>query len=110
MSVSSTTAPAAREFGTALWSNVLTRDDAHLAPKIITKAAAKRLRRGIRALEAFVRRVLILLALELEPGLKPSDKEPCDYRYPKRPRGPLPSVSIFTGEGVPLESFNFPKS
>ncbi|MEO0983092.1 MAG: hypothetical protein AAFX03_10620, partial [Pseudomonadota bacterium] len=99
MTIASTTAPAARQFGIALWSNVLTRDDAHLAPKVITKAAAKRLRRGIRALEAFVRRVLILLALELEPGLKPSDKEPCGYRYPKRPRGPLPSVPIFTGEG-----------
>ncbi|MFN8734840.1 MAG: hypothetical protein ACK5Z6_01125 [Hyphomonadaceae bacterium] len=33
------------------------------------KAVAARLRKGVRALEAFLRRILILMALELEPDL-----------------------------------------
>jgi len=38
-------------------------------PAFVRKAVAARLRRGVRALEAFLRRLLILMALELEPYL-----------------------------------------
>ncbi|MEO0981894.1 MAG: hypothetical protein AAFX03_04505 [Pseudomonadota bacterium] len=98
---------AAKQFGSELWSRVLTRDNAHLAPAGLTKAAAGRLRRGIRALEAFVRRVLILLALELEPGLVPSTKEPSGHRRARRAARRFPRLAIFTGEGAPLDSFGF---
>ena len=38
-------------------------------PALVRKAVAARLRKGVRALEAFLRRILILMALELEPDL-----------------------------------------
>jgi hypothetical protein len=38
-------------------------------PEFVIKAVAARLRTGVRALEAFLRRVLILMALEMEPDL-----------------------------------------
>jgi len=38
-------------------------------PALVRKAVAARLRKGVRALEAFLRRILILIALELEPDL-----------------------------------------
>ncbi|MEL8055238.1 MAG: hypothetical protein AAGK66_03725 [Pseudomonadota bacterium] len=58
-----------------LLAKITTRDDLHLAPPTITKAAAKRLRQGLRHLEAYLRRVLIFMALMLEPSLKPNLKE-----------------------------------
>lgn len=56
--------------GGQLCARVLTRDDLHLAPAAITRATAARLRSGIRAIEAYLRRVLLLMALQIEPGLK----------------------------------------
>jgi hypothetical protein len=38
-------------------------------PAFVLKAVARRLRIGVRALEAFLRRILILMALEMEPDL-----------------------------------------
>ena len=38
-------------------------------PAFVRKAVAARLRKGVRALEAFLRRILILMALDLEPDL-----------------------------------------
>jgi hypothetical protein len=38
-------------------------------PDLVSKAVAARLRAGVRALEAFLRRILILMALEIEPDL-----------------------------------------
>ena len=38
-------------------------------PGFVRAAVAARLRKGVRALEAFLRRILILMALELEPDL-----------------------------------------
>ena len=38
-------------------------------PALVRKAVAARLRKGVRALEAFLRRILILMALDLEPDL-----------------------------------------
>jgi hypothetical protein len=38
-------------------------------PGLVRKAVAARLRKGVRALEAFLRRILILMALEIEPDL-----------------------------------------
>jgi len=55
--------------GAALHARVLSRDDAHLRPDRLSKAAAGRLRSGIAALESWLRRVILLMALVLEPGL-----------------------------------------
>jgi hypothetical protein len=38
-------------------------------PAFVRKAVAARLRKGVRALEAFLRRILILMALDIEPDL-----------------------------------------
>jgi hypothetical protein len=38
-------------------------------PAFVRKAVAARLRKGVRALEAFLRRILILMALDMEPDL-----------------------------------------
>eukprot|EP01038_Epipyxis_sp_PR26KG_P006600 gene6600-9067_t len=38
-------------------------------PGFVRKAVAARLRKGVRALEAFLRRILILMALDIEPDL-----------------------------------------
>jgi hypothetical protein len=38
-------------------------------PQFVIKAVAARLRIGVRAVEAFLRRILILMALEMEPDL-----------------------------------------
>lgn len=52
-------------------AGILSRDGLNLGPLVLTQAAARRFRVGLRALEAFLRRVLLLFALQLEPGLQP---------------------------------------
>ena len=52
-----------------LHDRVLARDGLMFRPEFGTKAIAARLRRGVRALAAFLRRILILMALEMEPTL-----------------------------------------
>ena len=64
-----------RRQGELLVARVLSQDNLHLGPSLISPAAAGRLKAGLRALEAYLRRVLILLALQLEPGL-PRDTRP----------------------------------
>ncbi|MDJ0920010.1 MAG: hypothetical protein QNI84_02710 [Henriciella sp.] len=53
---------------------VLSRDEAQLAPLTLTQAAARRMRQGLRALEAFLRRVILCLALQIEPNLPRTDR------------------------------------
>ncbi|MEL7231405.1 MAG: hypothetical protein AAGJ85_02720, partial [Pseudomonadota bacterium] len=65
-------------------SSVLARDNLHLGPLVISNAAAKRVARGLRHLEAYLRRVLILMALTIEPSLKPNLRE----NSPKSPKTP----------------------
>jgi hypothetical protein len=48
---------------------VSVRDNLHLRPSIACKAMAARLRSGLIVLRAFVRRLIILMALEMEWGL-----------------------------------------
>jgi hypothetical protein len=48
---------------------VLTRDNLHLRPTLARKSVAARLAGGMRLLRAFLRRLIILIALELEWGL-----------------------------------------
>ncbi len=52
-----------------LHARVIGNSDLMGRPGFVRKAVAARLRAGVRALEAFLRRVLILMALEIEPNL-----------------------------------------
>jgi hypothetical protein len=52
-----------------LSSAVNTRDNLHLRPALACKAVAARLGSGMRVLRAFLRRLIILIALELEWSL-----------------------------------------
>ena len=53
----------------SLAAAVNTRDNLHLRPTLARKAVAMRLASGMRVLRAFLRRLIILIALELEWGL-----------------------------------------
>jgi hypothetical protein len=53
----------------SLVAAVTTRDSLHLRPALARKAVAARLAGGLRLLRAFLRRLIILIALELEWGL-----------------------------------------
>ncbi|MDJ0919719.1 MAG: hypothetical protein QNI84_01215 [Henriciella sp.] len=92
--------------GELLIARIVSRDDLQLAPALISKAAATRLRQGLRALEAYVRRVLFCLALALEPGLKPDN-------CPRNPRERVPDpdrrsgFKLFTGERDCLDFADF---
>jgi hypothetical protein len=52
-----------------LLAAVITRDNLHLRPHLARKSVAARLKSGISVLKAFLRRLIILMALELEWGL-----------------------------------------
>jgi hypothetical protein len=71
----------------SLVAAVTTRDSLHLRPALARQAVAARLRSGMIVLRAFLRRLIILIALELEWGL-------VDTRGPmKRPHGRRKSKS-----------------
>jgi hypothetical protein len=53
----------------SLVAAVITRDDLHFRPAWARQAVAVRLAGGLRLLRAFLRRLIILIALELEWGL-----------------------------------------
>ena len=57
-----------------IYDRVLGRDGLMYRPDFGTKAIAGRLKTGIRALAAFLRRILILIALEMEPSLVHIDR------------------------------------
>ena len=53
----------------SLAAAVNTRDNLHLRPALARKAVAMRLASGMRVLRAFLRRLIILIALDMEWGL-----------------------------------------
>lgn len=69
--------------GLGLLADVMTRDNLHLAPKRISRAALSRLRTGLRALEAYLKRVILLLALKLEPELTPNTSIHVKHHKPR---------------------------
>ncbi|MEM7493939.1 MAG: hypothetical protein AAF296_11190, partial [Pseudomonadota bacterium] len=58
---------------------VMARDNLHLAPALISKAAARRVRQGIKAIEAYLRRFLLLLAMQIEPELASANRARAIY-------------------------------
>lgn len=85
-------------YGLGLYDRVLSRDQAHLRPAHLSQAAARRLRAGIRALEAYVRRLILLLALRLEPDLPRDTSEVPLYHWPRNPRQETARLRMFTGD------------
>jgi hypothetical protein len=53
-----------------LYARIVGRDGLMTRPGYVRKAVAARLAAGVRALEAYLRRILILMALEMEPDLE----------------------------------------
>jgi hypothetical protein len=72
----------------SLVAAVMTRDNLHLRPTLARQAVAARLRSGIIVLRAFLRRLIILMALELEWTLVDKRGEM------KRPHGRTSKSSI----------------
>jgi len=84
--------------GAALHARVLSRDDGHLAPERLSAAAAGRMRAGIAALESWLRRVLLLMALAMEPDIAPAPRPWVKIRC-RRLRRPWRGLRVFTGHG-----------
>ena len=88
-----------RAQGARLVARVVSRDDLQLAPATLRAAAARRVRQGLQALEAFLRRVLVLLALQLEPGLTPDNRPRHRRMVRPRPRR-AGRFRVFIGEAA----------
>jgi hypothetical protein len=90
-----------------LYARVIGQKDLLGRPEFVIKAVARRLRTGVRALEAFLRRVLILMALEIEPDLvfvrRP---ENLARTKPRKLRVKKPFLQIYTMPDRPY-SFDF---
>jgi hypothetical protein len=92
-----------QRYGSLLVAKVLSRDNLHLGPRYISPAIAGRLRSGLRALEAYARRLILFIALALEHELTPSTREYGVYQRQKRRVPKSPSFPVFVGERVPPE-------
>ena len=94
----------ARQQGDLLASAVLARDNLQLGPAFISQAAARRLKAGLRAVEAYLRRFLLLLALSLEAGLPRTVRTYIVRARAVRSGRPSPGFRVLTGErDVPEE-------
>jgi hypothetical protein len=76
-------------------------------PEFVSKAVAARLRQGMRALEAFLRRVLILMALDIEHDLSAVARpENLARAKPRKVRMAKPTLKIYPHPDRPY-SFDF---
>jgi hypothetical protein len=85
----------ALKYGLQLAASVLARDRLNLRPAAISLAAATRLRRDLRAVEAYVRRVLMLIALQFEHNLVVDNSERPRQIGPRKPSQKTLSIPIF---------------
>lgn len=90
-------------YAAGLVLRVLSLDNMHLSPRSMTRAAAVRFRAGLRALEAYLRRLILCLALQLEHDLPRTNAErarlmPGQRPPRKTPRKPSFHFTIFTGQ------------
>jgi hypothetical protein len=80
-------------------------DELMLRPEFVRKAVAARLRAGIRALSAFLRRLLILMALAMEPELVAApQKENLARAKARMPRLKKPFLRIYPHADRPYYS------
>jgi hypothetical protein len=79
-----------------IYARIMGRDGLTLRPQFVSKAIAARLRAGVAALEAYLRRVLILMALEIEHELVAVERpENLARAKAKIPRVPKYSFKIY---------------
>lgn len=79
-----------------IYTRIMGRDGLTLRPQFVSKAIARRLRAGVAALEAYLRRVLILMALEMEHELVTVERpENLARAKAKLPRVPKHSFKIY---------------
>jgi hypothetical protein len=81
-------------------AKILARDNLYLSPREVSRAAALRLKQGIMALEAYLRRLLFVLALHIEHELKPDTKERPIYARAPRKRGQKASFKTLPYWGI----------
>lgn len=80
----------ARELIDMVW----VRDGLHLRPGQARQSVARRLRQGMRLVEAYLRRMLLILALELEPTLADRPRRPLGRPHGRRCPGPLHRLEV----------------
>ena len=95
----------AQRVGIDLAEHVTARDDLYLRPAGLTRAAARRFRTGLKYLAAYLRRLILLLALQMEHCL--AERAPVPIR---EKRSKWPSIRGFrvldTNENWPGEIEN----
>ena len=90
---------SASEHVLRLASFVLARDDAHLAPRAFSPAAAARFKAGLRAIEAYLRRMILWLALQIEHDFPRDNPERAIYQRTAGQRANQNlSLKIFTAQ------------
>jgi hypothetical protein len=108
MSFSLTPFVFALSLAVQLHARVIGRSELMGRPDLVRKAVAARLRAGVRALEAFLRRILILMALDIEPDLV-AEFQPENLtraKAGKMPRAKKPFLRIYPDADQP-QSFEF---
>jgi hypothetical protein len=87
-----------------LHAQVIGQRDLLGRPEFVMRAVAARLRTGVRALEAFLRRVLILMALEMEADLvvAPQVENLAREKGGRKLRVTKPFLQIYNGPARPL--------
>jgi hypothetical protein len=90
----------------SLASAVSTRDDLHLRPETARKTVAMRLRSGLILLRAFLRRLILLIALDLEWGLmdKRGEMKRPHGRTNKKPSAPITLDGLYKAKVGPWQS------
>ncbi len=77
----------------SLVAAVTTRDNLHIRPALARQAVAARLRSGMIVLRAFLRRLIILIALELEWGLVDT-RGPMKRPHKRKSKSSSPGCSL----------------
>lgn len=89
-----------------LHARVVGQTDLMGRPAFVRKAVAARLRAGVRALEAFLRRILIMMALDIEPDLVAAEwpENLARAKEAKMPRAKKPFLRIYPNSDRPYSS------
>lgn len=88
----------AKRMGTGLLDAIIVADDLHLAPTYLRPGAAARVRAGIRRIEVYLRRLILLLALQIEHALPPCAISPVRLASAGRPSASA-RLTIFARPG-----------
>ncbi|MEM6666142.1 MAG: hypothetical protein AAF638_07035, partial [Pseudomonadota bacterium] len=75
----------AQRVGIDLVDHVTARDELYLRPSVLTRVAARRFRSGLKSLAAYLRRLILLLALQMEHGLVERAPQPVREKRSKWP-------------------------